>query len=250
MQNARYYLNRASTLATRWNIETCHARLQETFADVPLTKDAIPRVCYIKEYDLLYNRIQKNANSNTMVLWNHLVNARMDSVIKSRNKIAHLHDLGSATLSRLGRSRSLLVIRDPYSRVLSAFLDKFRRPAIRQEHGDFDLAPAGFARFVAWLEEDGLEKNAHWDLQTKQMLLPLGRYTDVVRFERYGQGMLEFLRELGVPEEKLAFSGLVTHGARHATGADEKLAAFYDRDTRRRVAKIYEADFAALGYGI
>ncbi len=250
MQNARYYLNRVSPLAAGWNIETCHARLQAVFADVPLAKDAIPRVCYIAQYDLLYNRIQKNANSNTMVLWNYLVNARMDRVIKSRKNIAHLHDLGSAALSRLGGSRSLLVIRDPYSRVLSAFLDKFRRPAIRRAHGDFDLAPAGFARFVAWLEEGGLEKNGHWDLQTKQMLLPLGRYTDVVRFEQYGQRMLEFLLELGVPEEKLAFSGLVTHGARHATGADEKLAAFYDGDTRLRVARIYEADFTALGYGV
>ena len=50
--------------------------------------------------------------------------------------------------------------------------------------------------FVGWLKNDGLNKDAHWDLQTKLMLLPLAKYDAVVQFENFAAEMSELLRNL------------------------------------------------------
>ena len=231
----------------RASIDRCHERLQQVFPSTEINRNAIRRVCYIEKYNVIYNRIQKNANSNTMVFWNYILSSRMDSVRSSRGAIAHLHDLGPS-VAKIANARSLLVTRDPYSRVLSAFLDKLRRPENRARYGEFDLDPAGFARFLAWLEDGGLSRNPHWDLQVKQMLFPLATYTHVIPFERYGEGMLAFFKEIGVPEDKLDIPGLATRGTNHATGADVKKEGFYDAECRQRVRRLYEADFSVLGY--
>jgi hypothetical protein len=247
LHSLRHSLNRQSKFCRAMNIDRCYEPLQHIFPAVSINKDAIRRVCYIDKYGVIYNRVQKNANSNTMVLWNYILTSRMDSVITSRSRIPHLADLGP-NIAKIADAKSLLITRDPYSRVLSAFLDKFRNPAIYERWGRFQLEPAGFKRFLAWLEDGGLDKNDHWNLQVKQMLFPLANYTNVIPFERYGVGMLEFLKEIGVPSEKLSFPGLATRGTHHATDADQKQATFYDADARQRVRRMFEADFAALGY--
>jgi hypothetical protein len=246
-RSLRYFLNKHSQLARATNINSCYEGIQKLFPDAAINKDAVHRVCYIEKYNVIYNRIQKNANSNTMVLWNYIISSRMDSVIASRNAIPHLADLGPQII-KIADARSLLITRNPYSRVLSAFLDKFQKPAIRDRWGRFELEPAGFKRYLAWLEDGGLDKNDHWDLQIKQMLLPLAKYSKVISFERYGVGMLEFLKEIGVPSEKLSLPGLATRGTHHATGADDKQSAFYDAEARQRVRRMFEVDFALLGY--
>ena len=59
--------------------------------------NAIKNVCYIGRYNVLYNRVKKNANSNTMVLWNYILNSRMDAVIATTEAAAHAHAAASAT---------------------------------------------------------------------------------------------------------------------------------------------------------
>jgi hypothetical protein len=248
MENPRYYLNRSSRLFMDSSISRCAEILRRNFPAGNISAPAIKSVCYVAKYDVLYNRVKKNANSNTMVLWNYILNARMDSVIKSRSRVTHIYDLPAAQLAKIGQSNTLLITRDPYSRVLSAFLNKFSTERIRARHGEFELSPEGFRAFVRWVAEGGLTKNPHWDLQVKQILLPVEQYKKVIRFENYAEGMRDFLVEIGVPVEKLEIPGLQTRGTNHATKAGDKLNVFYDGETRQLVGNLYERDFGELGY--
>lgn len=248
MENPRYYLNRTSSLFRDSSIRQCAQVLQRGPDGETVNANAIKNVCYIARYNVLYNRVKKNANSNTMVLWNYILNSRMDAVIKSRSRITHIYDLAPARLGQLEQYNTLLIKRDPYSRVLSAFLDKFKHAHIREAHGAFELSPQGFRKFIRWVGEGGMSRNSHWDLQVKQILLPAGSFQRVIAFENYGEGMREFLMQIGVPVEKLEIPGLETRGTHHATKADEKLASFYDLETRKMVGDLYAPDFEALGY--
>ena len=92
----------------------------------------------------------------------------------------------------------MVIIRNPYSRVLSAFLDKHKSRKIRERHGVWEPTPEGFAAFLGYLEAGGLGGNSHWDLQKKQMLLPLSAYDGVIHFENLREEMLGFLATRGL----------------------------------------------------
>ncbi len=209
---------------------------------------AARRVSISSTHNFLYNRIQKNANSSLMVFMYRAHTNRVTSVIRSRQNVPHLSTTSIRSIPFLGGYRRLIVIRNPYSRVLSAFLDKFRHEHIIARHGRFDLSPAGFGSFLDWLENGGMGGNSHWDLQVNQMLLPLDAYSDIIRFETLAQDMTRFVQSF--ENDRLAGIGdsLFAHGRRHATGASDKILEFYDGKRFEKVAKLYKRDFEALGY--
>jgi len=77
--------------------------------------------------------------------------------------------------------------------LLSGFLDKHRYNGAKEKYGQFDLTPCWFRGFVTWLEDGGIVRDSHWDLQIKLMLLPLEKYSYVFRFESLRNDMKLFL---------------------------------------------------------
>lgn len=209
---------------------------------------AAHRVVVVPRLGLAFNRIKKNANTTVVSLLQEIETGRVAHRDIAKWEARTLWDLGPRALAGLGALRFAVVVRNPYSRLLSAFLDKFREPGYRRRHGEFPLAPEGFAEFVRWLEAGGLQRDAHWGPQRRLMLLPAARYDHLVRFETLGPEMSALLAGLGteVPEGRLA--GLYPSDRRKGTGAQSRLAGFYDADTARRVARLYAGDFAELGY--
>ena len=144
--------------------------------------------------------------------------------------------------------RRMVIIRSPYSRTLSAFLHRFRRQHFREAFGKFSLDPEGFGDFVKWLDDGGLSKNGHWDLQTKEILLPLEHYTDVLRLEALGEALPRFFHDTGLDETAMERSGVNEFGRVHDTNASAKVRRFYNDESRATVARLYATDFEALGY--
>jgi len=88
-------------------------------------------------------------------------------------KALHLTTAPPAILEDLGRYSWFTVIRDPYSRTLSAFLDKFRREEFIRQFRAFEMTADGYLQFLYWLADGNLGANSHWNLQTRAMLMPL-----------------------------------------------------------------------------
>ena len=225
------------------------AALKQSFGD-ELNEAALRRVAVSHRYGILYNRIQKNANSSLIAWFHRIEHGTTKSIIKSRRDMLHLDRVAPGQVAKIATYRRLIVIRNPYSRVLSAFLEKFRYDHIIAAHGRFERTPEGFGAFLDWVQNGGLTRNPHWDLQTKQIALPLSAYTDVIRFETLAQDMTRFIASIGNEALTEASTGMFDQGRRHATGADTRQSEYYTPARQQQVAEIYRADFEVLGYEV
>jgi len=221
--------------------------LGRVFPNTSLQRSGLKPSILIRPYKVLHNRIRKNASSSSMVLWNQILTGRSESVRQSDYNMTLITDLSFPELPELHDYRRLVIPRDPYTRVLSAFLDKVKRDHVQELLGGIDPTPEGFSKFLGWVKDGGLNANPHWDLQIHETLFPVAFYTDVVRFEEYRHAFPEFLENVGVPRDLLAKEGS-ERGQSHATGADDKLSYFYDQRRLDLVADIYEIDFETFGY--
>jgi hypothetical protein len=196
-----------------------------------------------------YNRIKKNANTTTVILLREMDTGLVEDRESAKNNCQSPISLPISSMMSLRDCCLFVVIRNPYSRVLSAFLEKFRLEQYREEHGAFPLTREGFGEFVVWLANGGLAKDKHWNLQSDQMFLPLNKYNFVIEFDNFAAGMKELFDRTGLnpPEDRL--DRLYPSDVNKLTGASSRIEDFYTDETASLVAKIYKRDFEALGYG-
>lgn len=205
------------------------------------------RVAVYPRLGLAYNRIKKNANTTVVMLLREMETGFVETRKVAKDNSPKIRDLSFQEILGVRKSCFFVVVRNPYSRVLSAFLNRFTAASSRQ-HGHFELNPHGFAAFVEWLKDGGLDKNAHWDLQTKLMLLPLEKYDFVVRFENFKPEMLALFASQGLSPPEGRLDGLYPTDTNKKTSADARLQQFYTPHLASIVADLYARDFDALGY--
>lgn len=217
------------------------------FGSKTINWSAWPQLAAYPELGLIYNRVKKNANTTTVYLLREIEGGIVDTTIDAKKKSRKI-DANFATALSTRSSLFFVIVRCPYSRVLSAFLDKFRQEKYKEEYGDFSLTPEGFALFVDWLSAGGLNRNGHWDLQSKQMFLPMKDFDVVVRFENLKQEMTTLLsrKNLQLPQGRL--DAPYPADANKRTSADSRLGQFYTPRIRSVVAELYASDFEALKY--
>ncbi|MCB1397389.1 MAG: sulfotransferase family 2 domain-containing protein [Rhodobacteraceae bacterium] len=208
----------------------------------------IHRVALFPELGLAYNRVKKNANTTLTILLRELSGGEAVHRDLAKWEAPTPYDLPLSQLGQLRRLRWIVVVRNPYSRVLSAFLDKFREEKYRRTHGDFALTPDGFAGFVGWLEQGGLAKDGHWDLQSKLIVGPLDRFDAVIRFESLGADLEAALTAGGIAFDAARLRAAYPSDETKQTGAASRMDGFYDAALAARVAQLYAEDFTALGY--
>lgn len=141
-------------------------------------------------------------------------------------------------------ARLFSVVRNPFARALSAYLDKTQRRGgmrtvgarLAERYGD-DVTGLGFADFLARLSaDDPWAIDQHFCPQAVNLMVPHLAYAHIGRLERL--------------DETFAWLGIAPATFdRHAAGAADRLAAHYD-DGRAvdLVRRLYAADFALFGY--
>lgn len=211
---------------------------------------AMRRVVVYPELGLAYNRIKKNANTSAVILLRQIQTGAVEGHADAKWNARRVYDLGPGELGALGAMHLFVIVRNPYSRVLSAFMDKFRTADYQQRHGAFPLTPAGFGAFLHWLEAGGLTRDAHWDCQHKLMLLPLSKYDTVIRFESVREDLLGLLRSRGLEPPPEALAELYPSDRSKRTGSSDRLAEFYTPERAAIVARLYARDFAELDYPV
>ena len=141
------------------------------------------------------------------------------------------------------------MVRNPYGRVLSAFLDKFRE-------GDKHLAMYGkrvaardggqvtFRAFCRYLAAGGEAENAHWMRQTR--ILGLADRMDYVgRLESLDADLEAIFARIGG-----AAPDAVPRAGPPATAASKRLREYYDAECAALVEQVYREDFTRFGYPI
>lgn len=145
-------------------------------------------------------------------------------------------------------------VRNPYSRLLSCYLDKIGPPPRRSYRDvkvhNLGLAPddkISFREFLERVSEQPKRKmDIHWSPQTR--LTGWGKISlDFIgRFESFEADLRRLMTVSGVtaPDE------LITRRAGHATDAHRRLDEYYSDDRcATLVREIYAGDFDAFGYG-
>lgn len=219
-----------------------------TFRDRVTRAGALRRLAYFPSLGLSYNKVKKNANTSVVMLLSELETGRANSRSETKKQLSGLQDIRVSELSRLRRFHYFVVVRDPYSRVLSAFLDKFRHESFRRRYGEFEQTPEGFGHFLAWLDAGGLGRDAHWDLQSKSIIWPLEAFDTVLRFETFANDFAALLKSRGLSVDPTLLEDVLPQDQDKKTRASDKVADFYTPERREIVRRLYRKDFEALGY--
>lgn len=141
------------------------------------------------------------------------------------------------------------VVRNPFERVLSAYLDQIRRrtrafETLCEATGwppDKDMTFTEFVELVAATPETKM--NLHWRPQTRILLdFPL-EYNLIGRVENLDQVM----HRVGSMMSLQDGMQLRTYTP-HATSAADQLGGYYNEEAIRLVTRIYGADFEAFGF--
>jgi len=152
-------------------------------------------------------------------------------------------------LSALLDTRFLFsIVRNPYSRLLSAYLDKIQGKTkeydrFLRNHG----LPAGtdvsFAMFVDLVsQETADEMDQHWAPQHRIIAWDVFRYDYLGFQETFTEDLQHCLSQGGI---SLA---AIDSFLRHSQSASNKLANFYSEELRERVYATYRRDFELFGY--
>jgi hypothetical protein len=209
-----------------------------------------PRGAYSPLEPFFYNRIPKAANTTvTQVLFEH-TRFRPHQPRRLSPKYQFLRPLwlSSIEVQRLEQQAWVFtVVRNPYSRVLSAYLDKVGR---KRHQGRRFLAwaarhnqPESFLGFCRYLEAGGLFLDMHWAPQAEILCLPLERFDFIGKVETLDRDLAQILQHLYGVEPG---SPAVRAGTN--TGASSRLDEAYGHEERQIVKRLYAPDFDLFGY--
>lgn len=184
------------------------------------------------------NRIPKAANSSVIVNLAYRKFGREIPSKEAKRLFRTPSQLKRSELEDLPSLFTFAFVRNPYTRVLSAFLDKVDRRAKRRNED------VPFLEFLDYLERDGLYSNAHWAPQTSLLLLPFEQFDFIGKTEHLDRDLGYVISQLKMQlDDQRILSALG-----NATGASKKLETYYDDTAKAKVDKLYRSDFEAFDY--
>jgi hypothetical protein len=142
-------------------------------------------------------------------------------------------------------------VRNPFSRILSAYLEKV---VARQQERERLLPTLGFPpdsqpSFLEFLRaihflRDGW-RDIHWATQSRLLQANNIDYSFIGRFESFSETFPQVLNRLAI--EKSHYRAAKSQ---HATNASQRIQEYVGYAERELIITIYEADFVAFGYGL
>ncbi|WP_081816529.1 sulfotransferase family protein [Fodinicurvata fenggangensis] len=203
------------------------------------------------EWGYSYIRIPKAANSTIMrTLHQNFPESRITAqrVGDIKKQYLHYSDLTlKQALSLPRRLFTFTVVRNPYSRVLSAYLNKIaedRMPEHKKHSAQiegYDDGQLSFRGFCRYLAEGGERDNPHWMRQTR--ILGIADRIDYLgKVETLDDDLAAIVRRISPTVD------LTIERKGQQTNASEKLQAYYDAECRHIVERVYARDFQELGY--
>jgi hypothetical protein len=206
--------------------------------------------------EFIYVRVPKCANSTIMLMlgleelnldgahWAGLPPAeqrRFFTETLKRQTFRHPSDLTLAeTADALERFRRIMFVRNPFTRVASAYLDKVASGKYERLVGL--QGSTTFSEFCDYLASGGLRRNIHWLPQTLINPFPVESLDKVGRFENLDADLANLTRELHGREQPTISL------ANHATNAGQRILDLYSDHERRLIAELYADDFTTFGY--
>ena len=232
---------------------------------------------YMEEQGFLFAYVPKVACTNWKSLLRYMAGAedwlnnnRAHDKVNAGLRYLDPADAADMALLQDRSLRKYAMVRDPYSRTLSAYLNKVesRLPVqpesegenhfckvvrdidhFRQEQLDTSLYPEiTFEVFLLWLRDSTspYTQDEHWAPQSSLLLQPDLEFDYIGRFEDLQTESQHLLQAMGCdqsfPSQKeVKFA---------PTGAQSKIDTYYSQPTYRLVNQIFARDFKNLSYNV
>ncbi|SEK44371.1 sulfotransferase family protein [Ectothiorhodospira marina] len=206
------------------------------------------RIAVDRGRGFIYFRIPKAANSTVIRLLTREGDGEY-CFFASKRSFARPSDLSVKEVEELDRRFFLFTItRDPYSRILSAYLDKIvtgkRKEKARRalnKSADEDIS---FEEFCRYLAQGGFTQDPHWYPQDWYIPCDTALLDHVGKMETLTKELETIMARID-PARKLADTGSQRG---HRTDARQKLTAYYSQNTAQIIARIYQQDFERFNY--
>jgi hypothetical protein len=209
------------------------------------------------KFDYLYVETPKVACSTIKTT---LINAEIGEVVEHPS-FDSLHNRAWSPLADPARVPDFLrylerckfkfcFVRNPYSRLLSSYLDKIapvgerRRGPVVDYYEMEEGSEITFDQFVEYVcQQTYSSMDVHWRLQSGLLCAKYINYDFVGKFENFYEDFSSVLGRLGVAADKF-----YKKEDRHATAADQLLDRYYTQETKKEVYAKFFLDFDAYGY--
>jgi len=210
------------------------------------------RGAYDPDFSFFYNRIPKVANSTIIY---HLLekSGKTDRDIHYKNQFLKSSDMKKEDLDEIDKIFKFFFVRDPYSRVLSAYKDKVCRKKYLSMGGKIENvffygsnAVPSFSEFVGYLSKGGLYDNAHWAPQADLILMPAEQFDFIGRFENL-QEDLNYVFEK-IFKSRIDGDLYVKGPPQTNSSSSSLLSQYYTDEDRRIIEKLYEEDFKIIKF--
>jgi hypothetical protein len=197
------------------------------------------RGCIDLERGFFYNRIPKAANSTIVENLAILSFGKNIPSKDAKKQFRTPSQLSAQEVAQIAHIFRFAVVRNPFTRTLSAYLDKVERRAKRNHQA------SSFKDFLYGLAEQSLYRNAHWAPQSSLLLLPHAHFDFFGKVEN-----LEY--DLAFIKEKISGGCRNITPPKHfeanATGATKKLSQYYDHESVEIVRSLFRLDFDLFNY--
>ncbi len=226
-------------------------------SDVPTIDARIP-VSHAHRY--LFIRVPKCANTTILTtLWlcekgmklsdlEAMDEKKRNSLMIRKQAMMDLFDRPSRLSRAVARAaltdyRKAIIVRNPYGRVVSAYLHKIRGNKMLAQ--EFGLPPGlSFAGFCDFLADGGLHADIHWMPHSRICPVPPDELDFIGHMETLGDD-LERLTQL-----LYGCSAPVMARMSHATRADTVAHEFCGPRERQLLGELYAGDFEGFGYRV
>ena len=215
--------------------------------DHPVSLFEVDRRVFIsRELRLVFNGIGKAGHSSVIA---NLVRSQFGDDIpigraKSRT-FQRPSALSPEQVDALAGFFKFTLVRNPYTRTLSAYLDKVAREKVvplglkRRVNGKTPT----FLDFCLYLEDGGLHDAVHWAPQNEMLVLPIEQFDHIAKLESFDADFSIVLQRLGLAER---FE--VARHDPHKTNSDQKRDTYYCDRSRDIVTRLLADDFRLFGY--
>ncbi|MGM0648711.1 MAG: sulfotransferase family 2 domain-containing protein [Bacteroidota bacterium] len=196
------------------------------------------RGCISKQLGFFCNRIPKAANSTiveNLALWSfgHEIPSK-----KAKLQFTTPSQLTQDEVNELQEMYSFAIVRNPFTRTLSAYLDKVERRALKKNK------ETSFFDFLQNLDNGKLYSNAHWAPQHSLLLLPLEKFNFIGNVESLDNDLRHIQSHIIGSRNGREMKSFKTN----ATGARKKIKQYYDDRNASIVLELFKKDFEIFGY--
>ncbi|WP_417708124.1 sulfotransferase family protein [Roseibium aggregatum] len=213
-------------------------------------------VAVFPEIKVCFNRIKKSGNTSVCAYLSEICRYNLENDTNTmKQQILRPQDLSILDLIKIRSYSSLVVARNPYTRALSAFLDKVApgtNETLSQFVGHVTPTAEGFVYFLNQLVSKGMPADRHVWRQVDLLYQPIENFSFVAKLETLSTDLTVFFEQIGV-HAQASQSFEEPHAIERAeagkiTNAPRKLAQYYTRASVQLVEKIYKDDFQTFGY--